>query len=348
MNKLLGYFCLLILTFNIIQCSEIEEESFFKDKESQIISERIIKGELEIVNQVSLYDQFEIFNAIGLILDGNTLFIADRPQLKVIGINTGSFELDHSFTIPEGEGPEELTRISPNSVSNDTFVFYDRSLSKFQFRDINGTFIHEFIYEEIHPSRIRFLSNGNFVTLSDPYSTGQNFMFHEMNQKGEILSEFGEIDSDHFHTLMYPGSIVIDENDNFYYAGFSEHILKKWDPDYHQLFSIASIDDFPAELNYVTFESGGDRVFGYSEHGYFSSIGSALYNDFWLILHGGVSVDEHEYPKLDIYNRETGDYLYTYEIPYRTDHLAVDDQYIYMLHIIDGDSHLVIYENILP
>jgi len=349
MNKSLKIFCLLILTVYLNQCSEYDKEHFFEDKDPQESSEREIRGELEIAEQISLYDQFEIYNASGLIVYGNTLFIADRSQLKVIGINTGSFEIEHSFSVPEGEGPEELTSLSPGSVSNGTFVFYDRRLSKFQFRDIKGTLIHEFISEELQPSRIRFLSNGNIITLSDPFRTGKNYMFHEMNQEGEVLSEFGKIDRDHFHTLMYPGSIEIDKNDNFYYAGFAEHILKKWDSDYRQIFSVTSIDDFPADLNYITFESGENRVFSYSEHGYFSAIGSALHNDFWLILQGGVSGDEHEYPKLDIYSQETGDYLYTYEIPYRaTGSLAVDDQFIYLLHMIDHDTYLVMYENNLP
>jgi len=73
------------------------------------------------------------------------------------------------------------------------------------------------------------------------------------------------------------------------------------------------------------------------------TIGTTLLGDYWLILHGGIH-SEPVAPLLDIYSRTDGSYLYSFELPYRSGHIASGEDFLYALHTIEGESHLVMYD----
>lgn len=337
---------LLIIYFCFCSCSEFKNENSFFDKENQDLSNRIVKSDLRLVNNFKLYDNYGITSASSLMLYGNSLLITDSSQNKICKISTNSFEIETCFSIPEGQGPKEIRSMFPFAFHEKTIAVVDNSQSKIQYRSDNGEFIAEYSLSNLQPERILYKDSYSLITLSDPFFSGKEFLLHEINESGDLIAAFGRIDEEKFNTLKYPGNINIDSGGNIYYAGFSEHILKKWDSNYNLKFSISSIDNFPSELNYVTNTNSESQIMGYSEFGVFSSIGSSLFKKYWLILHGGVSGDNDELPKLDIYSVESGEYLFTFELPYRSNGpIVVDDNYIFLIQFIDDELSLVIYEN---
>jgi hypothetical protein len=329
----------------IIGCSHNVKKNPFLEKSQQELSERIDKGSLAIVDSLQLLDQYGLLDVAGLNINEFALFIGDYSNSTISVIDKETFELIRRVEIQEGRGPGELLRIGAFDVNSNYLVVGNENERKIQFWNMKGEFVSEFISEEFSPHRININSNNHAIILSTISAT---HLFNEINSSGEYVSGFGQINSSEYNPLMFSGSTVTDDKDNYYYAGFSEHILKKWDADGNLQFSVSSIDNFPGEINYATF-SGNDeqRVYRYSEHGYFSAIGSTIYKDYWLILHGGVSGDEDQIPLLDIYSTNNGKYLNSFSIPYRAGRgqIAANDNYIFMLHDINDETYLVVYRN---
>ncbi|MCC5905538.1 MAG: hypothetical protein JJU13_04995 [Balneolaceae bacterium] len=341
-NHIFIFYVAIIIFF--ASCSHEEAKNPFLIKESQNITDRILIGSMAIKDSLLLYEAFGMINASVLNMDNNNLYIRDASALnKIFVIDKKTFEYKHTISPAQGRGPGEITAIGTFDVFSPYIIITDGSLMKIQIWKTDGRFVNEFILDEISPHRLNMWENER-ITILSATSSGSDHLFHTIDKDGNRILSFGEISKDNYNPLMYSGSTLTDE-EYFYYAGFSEHILKKWDQEGNLEYSIATIDDFPGEANYVTFLSGEQRSFQYTETGYYSAIGFTVYNDYLMILHAGERIRERQL--LDFYDKHNGRYLASVELPYLSGSgsIVADDLHIYTLHMIDEEVYLGIYEN---
>jgi len=81
----------------------------------------------------------------------------------------------------------------------------------------------------IHSRIVRLLSDGLLIVLSNYFFvTDEDYLLHVVNQEGQKKFELGRVTEEEYSTLKAEGYLLVDEEDNIYYSGYSEHILKKW------------------------------------------------------------------------------------------------------------------------
>lgn len=349
MAKFTLHFLLIILFWVSLNGCENKSttEYFLNSKYPQVSNERLIKDTLILSDSLILQETYGMNLPGSIRIDEQYLYIADPiPDQKVFVIDKNS--LDHKYTISpnEGRGPEEITGIGAIDISTSKVIIAAENLFKIQIWDQTGEFIKEFILDGIGPHRINSWDDG-YITILSPSSPKNDNVFHTMDGDGNLVMEFGAVSNDSFNPLKYSGATTID-GDYFFYAGFSEHILQKWTREGELKFSRSTIEDYPSELNYVTFESGEQRSVRYSETGFYSAIGLFIYDDHIIIMHGGDRNDPAYRQLLDFYSKTNGDYQFSLEVPYNASSgsFAVDDEYIYVMHKNDnGDDFLGLYLN---
>lgn len=347
-KKIVGFIISIILVSGCTENEKVNEgqnyQQFWQGV-TQEIEQRSNKGILTVKDSLLLSERYGILNASSLKMNGQILYIKDQAQQKIYAIDKHTLNHKASISISEGRGPRELTGLGSFDVASETVVISSINMQKIQTWNIDGSFRNEFRYKNLHPRRIRLNSNNNMVILSNFFFVdGERNLIQVINSDGKPVSSFGKVSEENYSSLKAEGYMLIDEKDNVYYAGYSEHILKKWDPNGNLIYSIKSIDDYPGEANYATVEGGDQKVSGYLEHAYFNAVGTTLYKDKWIIIHGGIYNDESNHCMLDVYDRNNGQYLFTIELPYKTGHIAVDDQYLYALHTIKNEIYLVTYD----
>ncbi len=335
----------LILLMSSCQNEEKGIKSVFLEKELQDSSERVVLSELILSDSLQLMDLYGITSASTLKLDENHIYVNNPFEKHVYIIKKDSYDYVGKIAPGEGRGPGEVTGLGYFDVTNDYIILAAESQYKVQLWDKEGNLVNEFITDQIRPHRVTGWPDGK-ITILSTFLTDADRVFHTVDKGGEILQQFGNFDMDNFNPLMYSGSTVQDDN-YFYYAGFSEHVLIKWDRDGNHLFSKATIDNFPGELNYITFLNGEERVFQYSETGVFSAVGTAINNEYWILIHAGERGSDTSTRLLDIYFKQDGSYAGSVLLPYRAGFgtIAVDESYIYTLHNIDDETHIGIYKN---
>jgi|SRR5690625_275918 len=338
--------------FTIAGCAEesLEEplSNDFSDLQAQQLSERVILDVLAPKDSVMLGERYGILNAIGLSLDVEALYIRDYSLFSLFVINKQSLELENALTIPEGRGPGELSRINSFAVSGNRIVLVDQSLFKIQIRNREGEPEGEFLVEEAAPWRVSIWEDGTLTFLStNAMQTGS--LFYTLDSNGHLVRTFGDVSGVAYNPIRYDGEILVDDG-FFYFAGYFEHVLGKWNRDGDLVYAVSSIDDFPGEANYSTSISGEQSVFGFVPEAFFSAVSSAIYNDYWIITHRGDWDEEPYVQYIDIYNKHNGQYLASIVLPsmVRGGSFVVDEGYIYTLHSDSLDEvNLFIYENTL-
>ncbi len=341
---------MILFTLSIPGCSGGDVEKLlsndFSDKKPQEISQRKIKTTLTPKDSVFLVDSYGIMNSQGMIaMDSEHFYISDFPALKLFIVDKQTLELADTLSIQEGRGPGEVQRISNYSVSQDYIVISDESLGKIQIWDKKKELVNEFLMENIFPFRVNLWNDGT-LTVQSPRSADKGFIFYTLDQDGMLLNSFGDVSGEEYNPIRFSGQNIID-GEYYYFAGYSEHVLAKWDKDGDLQYSVTTIDAFPGEANLASFDGGGgQRTFQFVPHAFFSAIDISIYRDYWIVVHRG-DWDEEPYQQfLDIYNKHTGQYKASIQLPQMAGQIEVDDQHIYALQRLDGEEmYLVIYEN---
>ncbi len=308
-----------------------------------------VQGDRQILEVLTLHDSLSVEQLFGegtsigaLAADRNHIYLLDPFILTIFSISTDTFEPVFSIQPEEGRGPGEVTGISGFDTLNDEIILVNETLMKVQRWRDSGELLEEFIIEGVQPNRVSFWNDGNFTILS-PSRPG-DLLFHTFDREGDLLGSFGDVAGIEYNPVQFSGSVLV-EGDDFYFAGHSEHILAKWNRDGELQYSVTSIDDFPSELNYLRFEGAEQRGWQLSEHGFYFALDLDIYQDYLIVVHGGSPMEEPYQQLVDIYNKQDGRYLASLEIPYRIGGLVVVDDFIVMLHRIDGEVYLGIYEN---
>ncbi|NGP88478.1 hypothetical protein G3569_08930 [Aliifodinibius halophilus] len=309
----------------------------------QEVEKRSNKGILTVNDSLLLSERYDILDTSSLKINGDNLYIEDQAQQKIYAIDKHTLNQKASISISEGRGPRELTRLGSFDVASETVVISSINMQKIQIWNTDGSFRDEFRYKNLHPRRIRLNSNNNMVILSNFFFVdGERNLIQVINSDGNPVSGFGKVSKENYSSLKAEGHMLVDDQDNVYYAGYSEHIFKKWDPEGNLIFSVKSIDNYPSEANYAKMEGANQKISRYLEHAYFNAVGSTIYKNKWLIIHGGSNSKSNQ-SKIDIYNRNNGKYLFTVELPNKTGHIAADDQYLFVIHKIENEKYLFEY-----
>lgn len=116
-------------------------------------------------------------------------------------------------------------------MASGTVVISSIKMQKIQKWNTEGNFIDEFRFKNLHPRRIRLRSDNNMVILSNFFFVnGERNLIQVINSEGKPASGFGKVTEENYSSLKAEGYMLLDEEDNVYYAGYSEHVFKKWDP----------------------------------------------------------------------------------------------------------------------
>jgi len=207
----------------------------------------------------------------------------------------------------------------------------------------SGAYITD-ITREVGVYRGEVLGGGETL-VSDP--TSSTHLFNIVNEEGKTERGFVRTELGRLTPLHYEGDIAFD-GEHLFFAGVPESLIKKYTLDGRQLFSVATIDNYPSEINYVQFEaSGGRMAMGYAPGALLSTAVIEVYDGYLLTvpIH---DYDQTTFSYIDVYDAENGRYLATYDLARMPQSLAVDAKGIYTLEYEGNDAYLKRYENFLP
>src|SRR5690625_400491 len=342
-----------VLTLNIGGCSPEDTSDYdlindFSNVRNQQLSERVIMDTLVPKDSIMLSEKYGMIHPRSeLKTDTEMLYILDESYPhRLFSIGKDTFELADTFSVTTGRGPGEVSSIQDYEVYKDFIIFNDRDLSKVQIRNKDGDLVNEFITEGYYPYRTSYWGDGTLAFLSHQ-SMYTGSIFYTMDQDGNLLNSFGNALGEPFNPIRFGGSIFA-EDEFLYYAGYSEHLLGKWDREGELHYMVTTIDDFPGETNLITTEGASPEqgMFGFVPGGFFSAVSATVYKDYLILVHLGFWEEDYE-QFLDIYNKHNGQYMISLQMPYRIGHIDIDDEHIYALPSIDEERYLFIYENTL-
>jgi len=340
---------LLSCLFCFIGCNQQDGLQSFWNKTEQSASSRIISGSLVVSDSVNLHERYGMINPVRLLQNQNFFIVTDQPSSEysqIYIIKKSDLTLQQIIRISHGRGPGEIEMQSLRSlaVNQESLLLSNMNLQKLVVFDFDGNVIKEAVTDFFMMGRNQFRSDGLTVLFSNPMNFAGNPLFFLVNTDGQRVNTFGEISERDFNHLTVYGYNALDEHNNFYYASYAEHIIKKWSPDGQELFSVGTVGNPESDFNYISSMRGEDvRIMGYAEGGYYSTSHIFLCEEYIYIEHAGdIFFEPSRY--LDVYNREDGMYQFSYTRPtHRARGMLESDGVFYGLEDFDDEMHLVQY-----
>lgn len=327
-----------ILFISLLICISCDSKrKDFISKEIQETGQRTVKGSLTAIDSVNL-SKFNLYDASSIKMNKTHVFVKDTEDFKIVAIQKNDFDSHYTIDLQEGKGPREILQIQSFDVKDSTMVILDENQSKVLIFELPDIFKKEFTLEKVMPHRIRILNSKSFILFTP--MVGSEFLFNRMNIHSESFSFFENVPSQH-NPMVYEG-FINTQDDNFYYAGYSEPMLKKYSSDGEIIYSVATIDNFDTEANYL--ESDDGAIMGYTPGALFSTSEFDIYQDYWLVL--PYNNDDLSPTYLDIYDEKSGQYIGTVEgLKSGTTSLQIDNSYIYAISTNGKKFTLTRYKN---
>lgn len=325
-----------ILLIFLIGCQNKETSFIWSDKDNASLErsfqEVIIEDSLDL-------DELEKFSILDLIQDENYIFILVGGDNEILRVQKNDFQMYHNIAFKEGRGPGEILAINDYDVNNSFLMIFDQEQQKIVFFDKQGNFVKEFVVEDVVIDRIKFLDNDKLLT----YSMRMNeYQFHIIDFQGTVHNSFNRLDPE-LNFLMYSGDIFV-ENEHFYFAGYSEPILKKYSlENEEQIYSVSVIDAYESSANYIQSESGGFNMTGYAPGALYASLGVAVDNNkIYTTPHHN---DTPGYNYIDIYDTENGQYLSSFQLKHypKLRGIQVENNHIYSIESRSNYNWLLKY-----
>lgn len=251
-------FCIFFL---FLSCKK--EKKKFTSKNPQSIESRTIKDTLTTVDSLNL-STLQLYDVRNIRLNTRRLFISGEK--KIVAITKDNFADYKTFHIDKGKGPQEILQLQSFDVSDSLLVVLDERQSKVLTYESNGEFIEEYTFIKLMPHRISIINSNSYVLFSP--MIGMKYIFNVINVNKGTVHRFENIPSKH-NPMVYEGIIEI-QNSNLYYAGYSEPLLKKYSSKGELVYSVATIDNFNTEANYL--RSEGKAMLGYTPGAQFSTV----------------------------------------------------------------------------
>lgn len=269
-----------------------------------------------ILNSTSLKDPAKMLagNSINIfILDWSDLrvkeFSPDGKLVRAFGEEVGS---PGAFANPTGFGLD----------SGGNMWVCDMKQKRIGVFNADGT--KKSIRPQNTPYRVAAIGDKMIAMVTPVHSE----LFETYDSSGQQLKSFGELVEDQSHKgLVLDGDIVSDaENHGFIYAGRYLGIIGAYDVEGKQRFLIQTIDNVtqPTMLQY----EGGPRKVKPNTTLPVLSL-SVLNNELYIL--SGVQPDGTSGGKvMDVYNKQDGHYLYSWELPAGGQEAIVASHYIYI------------------
>lgn len=334
---------ILFCTVLLLGCSNSENRYFF-DKTPQTVTDRLIEHDIEPDTTKPLED-FEILRLLNIKSNTSHIFISDFSQYSISMIHKNDIEGYSAIRFTEGEGPGELRNMQDVSVTEDRVYVLDRNQLKIVEVDFDGNLQRE-IKVSPNANRVEINPESDQNHIIVYYTNPREALFRTYDRNGNENMAYANIDHEGVHQMSTSGRVHWSEYDNaLFFVGRAEPVIKKFDYDGGESFSLASIDNYDTSQSYVTrnFEDGR-RAFSFSDNAMFSA-------NYSTVLEGRLFVipfhnQDRSYKYIDIYSTESGEYKKTIKLDRYTGQLAVDNDKIYA---IGGDTNdrvaLKVYEN---
>lgn len=165
------------------------------------------------------------------------------------------------------------------------------------------------------------------VTMVSPSNSK---LFETFDSSGQLLTSFGELLEDQSNKgLVLDGDIIADtENHGIIYGGRYLGIIGAYDTEGKQRFLVQTIDNVPQPM-VSNFEGGLQKVKRNSALPVLSL--SLVDNELYIL--SGVHADgmtSQSGRVMDVYNKQDGHYLYSWELPAEGHEAIVASNYIYI------------------
>ncbi len=290
----------------------------FLDAVPQSSDARKIAEELTSKNSINISRDLRIYNPNHITSTSNfiTLLDFERQEFKFHLFNH-SLEKTGAFG-NSGRGPGEFKH--PMSITRDVdenYLIADLRLNRISKFSDDGTHLDDTNTPfGINPFRFEGMGDSkNFVILS---LIGDK-IFHIINEEGELLNSFLSIEGVSMNQkgFLLDGRIAAD-NDVIYHAGLRNDMLKAFTKDGELLFSRKVIA--PLGLDSLNMEDQEVRS---------SPVGVldlTIHENKILMLFGGQSDDNNRWYYLDIYDKNDGEYLYTYLMDRPTNRISIPEK----------------------
>jgi len=333
----LNYTLTLILIF--VACTNKNKtvgSDFFQKELQQFETRSNIKILENVKKQV--IDSLNLYKTRSLRGRKNFLFLSENRQIAII--NKGDLKLTKTVQLTKGKGPGEVLAINAFDISSKHIAVLDRQASKVVLLDRSGSFKNEVIIENLYADYMALFNNESFIIFSS--STGK-YLFNELDLSGALVNQYEMQNSEKkYHSMKYTGHLQVHDN-NIYFLGYGESILKKFDRNGNLLFSRSTIDNWSSEDNYEKYNTGEFYVQRFTDKAQYAFADFTVWSDYLIAIPHHNKDAEYRY--LDIYDTNNGDYLGTYKTEGYASEVVADDKYIYTKEILNGDITLKKYLN---
>ena len=316
-----------------------ESEPDFFAKTEQLVHERLIKAHIHAVDSLNL-SEYELYESHLMRGGKNALYVFDWGIGK-LAVFDKDFENDPVFIGKgKGEGPGEVRGINDMDVHNGKIYLFS-GMRVIVWSTSGGDLSDKRMEVEAYRGEV---IDENKLLIMAP--TSSRYLFNIVDEEGKVVRGFVKTDLGTVTPLHYAGDLAFD-GEHLYFAGQPESLIKKYTLGGRQVYSVATIDNYPSEVNYVQFGAGGERMaMGYAPGALFSTAQIEVYDGYLL------AVPIHDYDQttlsyIDVYAAEDGRYLATYDLARMPQALAVDAEGVYTLEYEGGDAYLKRYRNFL-
>ncbi len=278
----------------------------------QLLSRTFREGVFQQMEQVGTDELSELpfYQAIALqVLPQrlNEVYVLDFDAAVVRLIQFNPPRIIRTFGLGKGQGPGELANPTDFKVDDSLHIWIcDLANSRITIFAPDGSLKHTLPVQ--HPPLRIALQPEHFVVHSIPSINGQLYQY---TRNGQFVQSFGKFSNDLSNAMAYMGWISSSKDGYVFFAGYWTGILAKFTPNGTRIFYRMNIDQTPPP-RVKTDERGGrfvDRR---------APVATYTFNVWGNYLYLHTIKDKTNI--LDVYDTQSGDYLFSYRLP---DHLTL-------------------------
>jgi len=278
------------------------------------------------------FEKTAVFNSTNLkapvmmrTLNSSNIFILDWSDLRVKEFSPAG-KLLRAFGEEQGKADAFVNPTSFALDSGGNMWVCDMKQKRIGVFNVDGT--KKSITPQHTPYRIAAIGDAMIAMDTPVYSK----LFETYDLSGQPLNSFGELLEDQSDKgIILDGDIVGDaENHGFIYGGRYLGIIGAYDAEGKQRFLMQTIDNVPQPAVLAVESEGKKRKIKPDTTRAVLSL-SVLNNELYIL--SGVHVDGASGQNgkvMDIYDKQDGHYLYSWELPAEGQEAVVGSDYIYI------------------
>jgi hypothetical protein len=324
MSKLPIY---VLLTIIIASC--IRKPDSYLDANTQSEDNRVVESTIQPKKEI-LLENFEVTSPLNINVNNGNIVIPDFRKNSITLISKENLETYSVINISQGEGPGEVTRMNDVYAGESHLFVADNSLGRVLVVDYDGNLINE-ISIQSNANRIIAAPNTNPDRIIIYHTNPGMNLFKIYDLDGNIVRKFVDVSNESINPMMLGGRIhYSEETGSIFFVGRAEPLIKSFNLDGDELFSVKNIDNYDTSNNYLVreFEDGG-RATSFSEDALFSANYSDVDQNYIYVIPSHNDNDEYKY--IDKYHISDGMYEYSIELEAYSGFLSVGENYLYTL-----------------